>query len=99
LTISTQVPNTESCWVAARVVARKETGEPDIQAHTNPKYLLRDGKPAIVRGARETLAARWEGEIAWYKSAPLIFGSDEQRRAFFQKAELALEKLRRGAGQ
>jgi len=95
LTISVQVPNTESCWVAARVVARKESDEPDIQAHTNPKYLLRDGKPVMVRGARETLAGRWESEIAWYKSAALVFGSDAQRRAFFEKAELALEDLRR----
>jgi hypothetical protein len=77
------------------VVARKESGEPDIQAHTNPKYLLRNGKPVRVPGAREALAARWESEIAWYKSAALVFGSDAQRRAFFEKAELALEELRR----
>ena len=95
LTTSVQVPNTESCWVAARVVAQKLTGEPDIQAHTNPAYLVRNGKPAMVRSARETLVARWESEIAWYQSAPLAFHSDAERREFFRQAERALEELRR----
>jgi hypothetical protein len=94
LTVSVHVPDTESCWVAARVVARKQAGEPEIQAHTNPKYLLRNGKPVMVRSAREALAARWASEIAWYQSASLNFTSDEQRREFFRKATHALEALR-----
>src|SRR5262249_27737025 len=44
LAASARLPEGESCWVAARVTARREEGEPDIQAHTNPVYVLRDGK-------------------------------------------------------
>src|SRR5579864_3384909 len=95
LTISVEVPGTESCWVAARVAAQKEPGEPEIQAHTNPVYLLRDGKPVIIQSAREALVARWETEMAWYKSAPVAFRSDAERREFFHQADLALQELRR----
>lgn len=95
LIASAHVPGTESCWVAAHAVARKDTGEPDIQAHTNPIYLLRNGKPVMVRAAREAVAKRWESELAWYRSAPLTFRSEDERGEFFRQAERALGELRR----
>jgi len=95
LTATAHVPDGESCWVAAHVLARKEAGEPEIQAHTNPIYLLRNGKPVMVRAAREAVVAHWESELAWYRSAPLVFPSDAERREFLGQAERALEVLRR----
>ncbi len=95
LTAGARLPQNESCWVAARVVARKQEGEPDIQAHTNAVYALRDGKPVLIRPAREALAARWEAELNYYKSASLVFPNETQKREFFRQGEKALTELRR----
>ena len=94
LRLSTRVPGGESSWVAARVVVRHEDSEPDIQAHTNPVYVLREGKPVIIRAAREAVAKKWESELAYYKGAGLPFTSEEQRKAFFAQGERALQELR-----
>jgi hypothetical protein len=95
LSVSAKLPDNESCWVAARTSARKLQGEPDIQAHTNPQYLLRNGKPVMVRSAREALAARWESELNHYRRAGLIFATKAQESSFFDQAERALAELRR----
>jgi hypothetical protein len=95
LTASTRVDNPESFWVAARTVAQKNPGEPDIQAHTNPVYLLTGGKPVMVRAARESLVRQWEDQLAWFKSAGLEFRDDSRRREFFERAERTLAELRR----
>jgi hypothetical protein len=58
-------------------------------------YVTRDGKPAMVPGAREELAARWASEIAWYQAAGLVFHSETERQEFFRAAEQALAALRR----
>lgn len=95
LTLSAKIDPQESCWVAARTAARKEAGEPEIQAHTNPVYVLKDGKPVSVREDRERLAARWQAEVDWYRNAGLIFASEAQRNQFFADAERALRRLQR----
>jgi len=95
LTASTTIDNRESCWVAARVVARKNTGEPDIQAHTNPVYLPINGKPVMLRAAREALVKQWEEQLAWYKSTAMVFVDDAKKREFFDRAEQTLRELRR----
>jgi len=95
LTASTRLDNAESCWAAARVVARKNQGEPDIQAHTNPVYLLSGGKPVRARAARESLVKQWEEQLAWYRSTDMVFRDDSQRRNFFDRAERTLTELRR----
>ena len=94
LTVSTQVNCDQSCWVAARTVARKNDGEPDIQAHTNPVYLGTGGKPVMIRAARESLVKQWEAQLAWYRSASLVFREEARRREFFDRGERALSELR-----
>jgi len=94
LTVSTQLKCDQSCWVAARTVARKDDGEPDIQAHTNPVYLPVGGRPVMVRAARESVVKQWEAELAWYRSASLAFGDDARRREFFDRGERTLSELR-----
>ena len=94
LTATAALPAGESCWVAARVVARKEPGEPDIQAHTNPLYVTRDGRPVLLPAAQAALAAKWARELEWYRTAPLQFRSEEARREFFEQGERALKILR-----
>jgi len=95
LTASVRLPEGESCWAAARAVASKMPGEPDIQGHTNPVYALRNGKPVMVRAAREALAARWAAEIEWYRSADLVFPGEGDRQELLREARRALDELRR----
>jgi hypothetical protein len=92
LSVSATLSGSETCWVAARVMAQKLADEPDIQAHTNPLYLS-GPNPVPVPGARSSLAARWKAELAWYRSGPLEFGTEALRRNFFQDGEKALEVL------
>jgi hypothetical protein len=85
----------ESCWLAARVRARKEQDEPDIQAHTNPTYVLQGGKPVMAGRARQAVAELWQAEVERYRTANLVFPSARQREEFFSMAERALAELRR----
>ncbi len=55
---------------------------------------LRDGKPVRAPGAREKLAAAWETELAYYRSAPLVFDTEAHKGEFFEQAERALAVLR-----
>ena len=75
---------TASSWVAARVRAEKLAGEPDIQAHSNPVYFLRDANPVHLKPARQALAARWEKEAQYYRNAPLTLTA-EQRRELLER--------------
>ncbi len=68
-----------SSWVAARVRSEKLEGEPDIQAHSNPVYFLRDGAPVHLQPARQALAARWDKEAQYYRNAPLKLSPDQRR--------------------
>lgn len=95
LTASAPAACAESCWVAARVRARKIDNEPEIQAHTNPVWLLKDGKPVRVAAARRSLAAKWEEEAAYFRSAGIVFPGEAQKREFFNAAEAALAELRK----
>jgi hypothetical protein len=95
LTASVRLPEGTSCWVAAHVVAKKLPGEPDIQAHTNPAYIVRDGKKINVPGARAAVAARWEKELEWYRAAQLLFPGEREKREFFDFAERAARELRK----
>lgn len=94
LTVAMTLPERDSIWIAARTRALKREGEPEIQAHTNPVYLLANNKPVMVRKAREALAKQWAMELAWYRTAPLVFPDAALRDEFFARAEKALEILR-----
>jgi hypothetical protein len=78
-------------WFAARVRARKEKDEPDIQAHTNALF---PAGPVVLPKARQAIAATWEAEIARYRTLGLVFDSAQQRE-FFQAAEQALAEWKR----
>lgn len=93
LSTSANLPTEGSYWMAARVTARKEPGEPDIQAHTNPVYLFRKGTPALLPEARRALAAKWKTELDWYRTGSLVFRTEAARREFFEKGERALRTL------
>jgi len=93
--VAAPIPQGESAWFAARAVAKKEEGEPEIQAHTNPVYVLHENRPVRAAGAREAYARRWAAEIEYYKSAKLPFATAAERDEFFAAAGRALDILRK----
>jgi len=93
LTASAEIARGESCWVAARVKARKLEGEPDIQAHTNPDFLLADGKPVRVEAARRAVREKWARQLEFYRGADIRFPDEAGKREFFRTAEEALGRL------
>jgi hypothetical protein len=84
----------DSAWVAARVTTSSLEGEPVIQAHTNPVYVLRDDRPVAVGDVRATLLARWEEQAKYYRSSDLIFLREQDRAELIAKTEEALQMLR-----
>jgi hypothetical protein len=88
-----EIPVTESVWVAARVRGERvaSANEPEIQAHTNPVYVLRDRRPVHVKSAREAVATRWRRDLDYYRGTDLAFADPKQR----QELETALERATR----
>ena len=43
----------KSSWIAARAQAESQQGEPDIKAHANPVYFLKQGEPVHIEADRE----------------------------------------------
>jgi hypothetical protein len=88
-----EIPVNESVWVAARVLGQRvaSANEPEIQAHTNPVYVLRDRRPVHIKSAREAVAARWRRELDYYRGTNLTFADPKQR----QELETALERATR----
>ncbi|HUQ92145.1 MAG TPA: CehA/McbA family metallohydrolase [Bryobacteraceae bacterium] len=85
--VEAAMPANGPLWAAARTSASE-----GIQAHTNPVYLRWDGT-AVEPASRKALAERWKAEVDYYRSAPLVFPTPEERRLFFDRAENALKKL------
>jgi hypothetical protein len=88
--LSFEIATNESVWVAARTRGQQAagSGEPVIQAHTNPIYVLRDRRPVHVKSARDAVAARWRRELDYYRSNELAFADSKQR----QELERALDR-------
>ncbi len=82
-----QFPITESSWVAARAQSPSFQPGLEIWAHTNPVYVLKDGKPPYVKPDRDLVRQQWEKEVEFYKSAGLVFAEESQRQEFFRLAE------------
>jgi hypothetical protein len=87
LSLPFKVSLDESSWVAARVQARHGDGEPEIWAHANPVYLLREGEPVYVEADRRALLARWEKEAEYYRNPGLVFADESQRRELLEMVE------------
>ena len=91
--LTVRFPNqiTESSWIAARAKTISYPGEPEIWAHANPVYLLKDGKPVHIKRDRDALRARWAEELDYYRTAGLQFEKESQREELMR---LATETLR-----
>jgi hypothetical protein len=83
----------ESSWIAARAKTVSYPGEPEIWAHSNPVYLLKDGKPVYVPRDRAALRARWAEEVEYYKTGGLRFEKESERQELMRLAEETLRIL------
>jgi hypothetical protein len=89
--LSVEVPARPG-WFAAHARLKKVDGEPLVQGHTNPIDV---GPVTPIPAARALLAARWEAEMNYYKSANLPFATDVEKNRFFTAAAAALAALRK----
>ena len=69
----------KSSWIAARAQAESHEGEPDIWAHANPVYFLKEGKPVHIEADREAVRLRWEKEAPYYRNSSLVFAEPSHR--------------------
>lgn len=83
----------ESSWIAARATSASQEGEPEIQAHTNPVYLLREGRHVSVNGARRALLLRWQQQAGYYRSPDLEFSERRHREGLLSNVEKTLAVL------
>ncbi len=93
LTLPFRTKLMESSWIAARAKTISYPGEPEIWAHANPVYLLKDGKPVYIKRDRDALRARWAEELDYYKNAGLQFEHESQRAELMRMAEETLRLL------
>jgi hypothetical protein len=89
-----QIPIEESSWIAARAQSPSLRPGLEIWAHTNPVYLLKDGKPVYVAADRELIRQQWEKEAEYYGNAGLVFPTDSQHKQFFDLVEQTRQILR-----
>ena len=83
-----------SSWIAARAKAVSDPEGPEMWAHANPVYLLREGKAVYVAAARKAVHDLWEEETAYYKLPSLVFQKVEQRRELLDLVEETRKILR-----
>lgn len=84
---------TESSWISARAKSVSYPGEPEIWAHSNPVYLLKDGKPVYVKRDRDALRERWAAEVEYYRTGGLPFENESQREQLMRMANETLRLL------
>jgi hypothetical protein len=93
LTLPLLTKITESSWIAARAKSVSYPGEPEIWAHANPVYLLKDRNPVYIKRDRDALHARWKEEVEYYQTAGLQFEKQSQREELMRMAEETLRLL------
>ena len=93
LTLPFKTNLTESSWIAARAKSVSYPGEPEIWAHANPVYVLKNGKPVYIKRDRDALRERWAQEVEYYKTGGLQFEKQSQREELMRLAEETLRSL------
>jgi hypothetical protein len=88
-----KLPLKESTWLAARVEGEHLEGEPEIWAHANPVYLLKQGNAVYVEADRRALLERWNKEAEYYRNPELVFADEGQRKELLAMVEETREIL------
>lgn len=87
LSLPFELELTESTWIAARTESPRLRDDIRIWAHTNPVYVLKNRQPPHVKADRDSVLAKWETEIEFYKTAGFVFEHESQRDALMDLAE------------
>jgi len=85
-----------SSWVAVRAFGVSKLGTPDAESHTNPIYVVLDGKAPYEREAVDTLVQRIDGQIAAHKKR--AFPEMARVLAYFERSRDILMKVRDAGG-
>ncbi len=85
-----------SAWIAARAFSTSRTGLPDAESHTNPVYVILDGKAPYEQESIDVLIRRLDDQIAAHKKRSF----PEQARviSYFERSRDILLKIRDAGG-
>ncbi len=82
----------ESAWIAARAYSYSPTGTPDAESHTNPVYVVVNGKAPYNQNSLDVLVKAIDGQIQIHKKRE--FEERAQVVAYFEKSRDILMKIR-----
>ncbi|MGE0378339.1 MAG: PVC-type heme-binding CxxCH protein [Planctomycetaceae bacterium] len=85
-----------SAWIAARAFSLSSTGAPDAESHTNPVYVIVDGKAPYERESLDVLVHAIDGQIAVHKKRD--FAERARVIAYFEQSRDILMKIRELGG-
>ncbi len=91
-TWSRPVEIADSAWMAVRAYSRSPAGNPDGEAHTNPAYVIVDGKAPFNKDSVDVLIARLDGQIDAQKKRD--FQHKAEVITYYERARDILVKLR-----
>jgi putative membrane-bound dehydrogenase-like protein len=86
----------ESSWIAARAYSTTPGGQPDAEAHTNPVYVLIDGRAPYRRESLDVWVSRIDQQIAVH--ARRSFPEKAKVLAYFQRSRDLLLAIRADGG-
>lgn len=87
LSLPFELELTESTWIAARTESPRLREDIRIWAHASPVYVLKNRQPPYVKADRDSVLAKWETEIEFYKTAGFVFEYESQRDELMDLAE------------
>ncbi len=93
---TTTLDLTKPSWIAARAYSKATDGRPDGEAHTNPVYVVIDGKAPYDRESLDKLVEKLDGQIAVQKKRD--FGTKAEVIDYFERSRDILLKIREAGG-
>lgn len=87
----------ESSWIAARAWSTAASGKPDSEAHTNPVYVIIDGRAPYLESDLDWLVERLDELIAEQQKRE--FPEQPQVVDFYRESREELLRIRTAGGQ
>lgn len=86
-----------SSWIAARAFSKAPSGSADAESHTNPIFIIHNGKAPYERESAAILLKELERQIAHHQSR--TFEQKERTLAYFLKSKDILQEVIRKGGR
>jgi putative membrane-bound dehydrogenase-like protein len=94
--LSQPVEIDQSAWIAARAFSLSKRGAPDAEAHTNPVWVILDGKAPFERESLDELVRKLDLQIGIHTKRD--FPEKARVLAYFDRSRDILLKLREAGG-